>query len=311
MQNKFRYLPFMSGTYSTAPGLSILEKADDEQDKLVFQVDEKYDRYIDNKQACRKEDIQKYYLESDLSVGTIQLVNEFIANRLVLEKPDVYSLSVDRIFRNSLRNEEIQVDSDWASLKGSEYLSVFDALCNQVQEDMAVFQLKEEGDYLASIHLCSPNHWSPADKIGKPFDAIHKPVADMSETITRYPAMLKSIVERKGPFTRFAWGIGTDDRLNHHSIAPKGICQSDWEGRSIDADNQAIYLRVERQNLIGFPEANAFLFTIRTFFYEVNSLDFLEKQNLWEAVKTMTPASLKYKGIDRLLPVLEKRLTTI
>ncbi|HCN82673.1 MAG TPA: DUF3445 domain-containing protein, partial [Sphingobacteriaceae bacterium] len=30
-------------------------------------------------------------------------------------------------------------------------------------------------------------------------------------------------------------------------------------------DSTYLYVRVERQNLIGFPEVNAFLFTIRTY----------------------------------------------
>jgi hypothetical protein len=106
-------------------------------------------------------------------------------------------------------------------LPGNNYVSLFDALCCQVQEDIAVCQLNRNEDWLAAIHLCAPNHWAPQDKIGKPFNKVHAPVADMEKINASYRKMFDSLVH-KGPFTRFAWGIATDTRLNHHPVAPPG-----------------------------------------------------------------------------------------
>ncbi|MEP4533871.1 MAG: DUF3445 domain-containing protein [Cyclobacteriaceae bacterium] len=303
MSDGTKYLPFLSGEYSTAPGIKLSAREKSERDRLVFQIDENYAEYIKNKEQCRSENIRKYHLTAHLKDETIAVANKFISKQLALEHPNHFTLDGD-VLTNNLKKETLRIAHEPTG--HTNYLSLFDALCCQVQEDLAVFQLTDESEYLAAIHLCSPNHWSPADKIGQPFDAIHKPVAGMEKTLERYRAMLQSIVKQGGPFVRFAWGIGTDNRLNHHPVAPDGIPQKEWDGRS--GTNNSFFLRVERQNLVGFPEVNAFLFTIRTYFYPVDELESFEKAQLWKAINGMTEASREYKGIKELLPELNRRL---
>ena len=297
-----KYFPFITGTYSTAPGLK-------KTDQLIFQIDDQYEHYLSNKEACRKEDIHKYYKSASLPEATIQAVNRYIVSQLIEEYPNQFELADSSQLINRLWKTDLQFGEDWLTTTTDRYVDLFDGLCSQVQEDLAVFQLTGDSDYLAAVHLCAPNHWSPGDKVGKPFDAIHRPVADMEKTIKRYPPMLKSIVKMESPFTRFAWGIGTDTRLNHHPEAPVGIDKMEWAGRVAISENDQIYLRVERQNLIGFKEQNAFLFTIRTYHYSVEDLTPHEKQKLWESVQSMSPATLEYKGLNELLPELERRLS--
>ncbi len=200
----------------------------------------------------------------------------------------------------------LQWDKFTQELSGTEYLSLFDALCCQVQEDIAVCQLQDDKDWLAAVHLCAPNHWAAADKIGRPFNKVHAPVPGMEKTMPHYFKMLQSVIQ-KGPFTRFAWGIATDDRLNHHPDPPPGIMQEDWQGRRIDEAAQ-LYIRTERQNLLGFPDCNAFLFTIRTYFYEVDKLENNEKTALWSAVRSMSPEALAYKGLTGVTDFLMHHL---
>ncbi len=88
--------------------------------------------------------------------------------------------------------------------------------------------------------------------------------------------MLKMIIDKE-PFTRFAWGISTDDRLNHHPEPPVGYDPEEWRGRKF---SDQFFVRVERQNLIGLKEVDAFIFTIRTYFYDVEALNSEEKK-LW------------------------------
>ena len=303
-----KYLPFLIGKYSTEPGLQMLAKAEQPEDRLVFQIDENYRRFFENKLKCREENIGKYYLECDLQQKTCMAIDKFLINRLLQEHSSQFVWIEDGVLKNQLTDESIEFDKDFQLVKSKNYGSVFDALCSQVQEDLAVVQLTDDSEYLAAIHLCSPNHWSPADKIGRPFAAIHEPVAGMEKTLKNYRPMLDSIVRSPQIFTRFAWGIATDDRLNHHPEPPKGISSEEWNGRQVQYKNQNFFLRVERQNLIGFKEQNAFLFTIRTFFYPIHSLSTEEKRTLWTAVSTMPEASLDYKGLTKLLPDLKSRL---
>lgn len=263
---------------------------------MIFQIDDTYQHYLGNKNACRQENIRKYYKESRLPETTMKAVNKYLLQQLLSEHPTVFSFQ-NRYLKNNTTHEPIKFRGDDLSVISDKYISAFDALCCQVQEDIAVFQLRGEYDWLAAIHLCAPNHWSPGDKIGRPFDEVHRPVADMEATIRRYPIMLKSIVDKGGPYTRFAWGISTDNRLNHHTEAPLGMDPVYWYGRKAISEND-LYVRVERQNLIGIPEVNAFVFTIRTYFYQVIELSGSEKLALASAIGSMTPATIKYKGLD-------------
>ncbi len=274
-----RYLPFTSGVYTTAPGLAPL------RDQKIFDVDEHYSEYIANKNSCRAEDISKYYCEHNFNGRTNRAVTDFLFNRIGTEYPGLLDFDRDT------------------------YDSLFDGIASHLQEDIAVVQLDGEKDWLAAIHLCSPNHWDPRTKIGRPFNEIHAPVPSIERTVKNYQVMLKMIVE-KDIFTRFAWGIATDARLNHHPEPPQGYDTTAWRGRRVADANTKFFVRVERQNLIGLKEVNAFIFTIRTYFYSVDELNGEEKDSLSKAVNSMTRESLEYKGMsgfkDPLLSLLAK-----
>ncbi len=305
-----KYLPFLDGKYSVAPGLSPLHKAGSGADALVFQIDETYPGYIENKSTCRKENIRKYYCEKDLFSSTIVRVNEYLVSQMIQEYPQFFALrnEDDRyIFSNKKTGKQLTWKDDWIFVDGDAYISLFDALCCQLQEDFAICQLSGEKDWMAAIHLCAPNHWAAGEKTGKSFDLVHAPVPGMEKTIQHYFKMLLSVVQ-KGPFTRFAWGIATDTRLNHHPDPPPNTDPVYWKGRSMEAAGAGLFVRVERQNLIGFPQVNAFLFTIRTYFYAVDDLSREEKRLLLSAVESMSPQSLIYKGLADKISFLRERL---
>lgn len=305
-----KYLPFLDGRYSTAPALHNMAKADGIKDHFVFQIDEQYGKYIDNKLDCRKEDIHKYYTEAGLYNGTIANVNRLIVERLIAEYPAEFIFTSEKwraVLHNKKTGEILQWNNDWINIEHEVYISLFDALCSQVQEDIAICQLDGERDWLAAIHLSAPNHWAPSQKIGKPFSAVHEMVPGMEKLNKQYFKMLVSAVH-KGPFFRFAWGLATDTQLNHHPVPPPGVDPVYWQGRKLAADENKIYLRVERQTIIGMPSCNAFLFTIRTYFYDVAELTVDEKTALYSAVKDMSPQSLEYKGLTDKVEILRMRL---
>lgn len=308
-----KYLPFVNGIYTTAPGLSLLSKATSEANRKVFQVDESWKKYFANKIECRSENIRKYYQEANLKSNTIDHVNRFLIKQLVLEHPDVFNSSANgetHTLLNKLTGDRFNWHGDsWIAVASPKYLSLFDAICSQLQEDVAVVQLGEyEGeDYLMAIHLCAPNHWSPSEKIGKPFRKIHEPVPAMESVSRNYHKMLSNLVTTGGKYTRFAWGISTDDRLNHHPVPPPNVDATWWKGRTA-SESSELFIRAERQNLIGLPDVNAFIFTIRTYFYPVDSLSRTEKTALQSALKTMSTETLHYKGLTNTLDVVLQRL---
>lgn len=303
-----RYLPFLSGKYTTGPGLVLMDKAVHPEDNRVFQIDDTYQHYLQNKLECRKEDIHKYYCEKILWKNTSISVTWYLIQRMIKDYPEYFVLEKSN-GNWQLTNKKNGVAFSWSTenelVPGTGYTSLFDAVCSQVQEDVAICQINREEDWLAAIHLCAPNYWAPLDKIGKPFNEVHAPVADMEKTTRHYKKMYETLVH-KGPYTRFAWGIATDTRLNHHPIPPPDINKSDWQGRKTGEDKY--YIRTERQNIIGFPAENAFLFTIRTFFYDMDSLEPFEKEALAYALSDMSPASLAYKGLTDNVELIKKKL---
>jgi len=280
----------------------------DRENSFVFQIDEHYPAYLKNKKDCRRENIHKYYLEHELPDKTISVVNDYILRQMLAEYPEIFIYDEQsRLLQNTLTKKEFIINKDFISTNANKYLCVFDLLCSQLQEDFAICCLNEKKDWLAAIHLCAPNHWAAADKIGKPFDAVHAPVPDMEKTKNNYLKMLLSVIE-KGSFTRFAWGVATDNRLNHHPDAPNGVDADYWYGRKTDTKDPKFYLRVERQNLIGFNKLNAFLFSIRTYFYDIDELENDEKKSLLMALQTMSQETLAYKGLTDKMEILRSIL---
>lgn len=169
--------------------------------------------------------------------------------------------------------------------------SSFHENCMALQEDIAIIK----SGYNIAIHLSFPNHWNPTTKIGQSFFETHKPVADFEPINKATPSILKACVT-KGPFERYAWGLSSDTRLNHHPLPPAGLTFEQWNGRRYQKD---MYMRVERQAIVGFEKIDSFLFTIFTFFVHLQDLTEKQYHALELAIDSMTEETLYYKGIDR------------
>lgn len=226
-------------------------------DSDIFLRDESFDAYIEQKKLCFKENKDKY----------LCLDKDF------LSKEDIY-----QTFLNKCSNKQYQSISE---------------MCLDVQEDFALMK----GEKAIAISLCFPNHWDPNDKISQNFNHIHIPVADFGPIAKNATRITHSLIER-GPFKRFAWGLSTDTRLNHHPIAPDEVSHDDWYGRSFKNDGKhKLYMRVERQHMVGLPEEDLYLFTIRTYFLDIAQIPVGELKLLKDAILSMTPETLSYKGI--------------
>jgi dimethylamine monooxygenase subunit A len=159
-------LPFLSGVYSTGPGLVPLSK-NGLPDNRIFDIDGNYDSYLENKQECRQS-LSKHFCTKDFHPATEASACNFVARELARSYPKQFTYS-EVANQHKLENK---VTGDVLNWKGNVlsnapgYESLFDAISNQVQEDLAVFQIEEGRDWLAGIHLCAPNHWNPQDKVG-------------------------------------------------------------------------------------------------------------------------------------------------
>lgn len=305
------YFPLMSGSYEVKPGMMPFGSClgNTQADQQVFQIDDNFTHYRQAKLLARAERLSKYYQICNYSKAVSGAIAHLIINRLTQEHPHHFycqkSTANTLIFHSQLTNETLYLDAELQlqQVQGSEvvpaYASTLDALAAQVQEDLTIICRSADGsNWLSAVHLCYPNHWSAEEKISQDFATIHAPVAGMEKINRRGDAIANTMITHK-PMVRFAWGLSTDTRLNHHPEAPSGVLVSQWQGRSFDSQHPRLYLRIERQVIWGLPEFEAALFTIRTYFRDCGLVkqDPVLRSKLYSAIQSMTPESLVYKGL--------------
>jgi hypothetical protein len=246
-----RYFPIETGRYEIKPGLFKFgtDFGNGNADRQIFQIDDEFPRYHAAKLAARQERLSKYFQTHDYRERTAARVAQF------------------------------------ANLGESE----LDAIAMKLQEDLAVIQRDGGRHWLAAIHLCFPNHWAAEDKIGKTFAEIHAPVAGIEPINRQADKMVDAMINATEGYVRFAWGIATDNKLNHHPGNPRG--------RRFDRNNPRAFLRIERQTIWGFPDVEASLFTIRTYFEDLAKTDPDKRAKVISAIESMSLASLAYKGL--------------
>jgi hypothetical protein len=262
------YFPLRHGRYDVAPGLVKFGRdlGAGAVDEHVFQFDDTFDRFRAAKLASLEEAREEYVCSAGLTDEVAATVKDFIARRLASE----HGLAVPPL--------------------PSSPVHALDRIACQLQEDIAIVSASSSKHLLSYLHVCLPNGWAPAEKIGKSFAAIHDPVAGMSSMNAREDEFAYIMVNAIDGLVRFAWGVTFDDELNHHPDRPRTL---------FDPNHPRAFLRVERQTIWGFPRVGAALFTIRTYLYDFTSLrrDPATREPLANALRTMPLASQAYKGI--------------
>ncbi|MFO8025929.1 heme-dependent oxidative N-demethylase family protein [Thiohalophilus sp.] len=303
------YFPLSSGQYAIKPGFYRLghDFGNGATDRRLFQLDRQFADYRQVKQDARCEQLDKYFCVTPEAADLAPILNRFLIDRLCSDFPGYFHLFQTREEQQldcGLSGQSLQFTRDGHYLGASPanpantppYCNGLDALALQVQEDLALLDLRGEQARLCAIHLCQPNHWDPREKIGRDFAKIHQPVPDMHRINARAAQLLQACLQ-EGPFVRFAWGIATDERLNHHPDPPPGTDRQQWQGRAFDPVHPAAWLRVERQVLHGLPQTSALLFTIRTYHTPLTRLSVNEQQLLYQAIAGMEPHHREYKGL--------------
>lgn len=307
------YFPIERPLYEVAPGLKPLNFnfGNGDYDQRIFQITSHFNEYRKNKLACRKERLSKYFATANLTPQQTLVLAQFIIKNLVKEYPSFFIFDAQKmIFTNQLTGDQITLNSsyqliDFKNIKNENIdpvpTHVLDALALQFEEDYALCSRRADlTDDMSMIHLCSGSHWACEDKIGQSFLRVHSPIPHFDK-IGKVSANMIEAMINKGPFVRFVWSFVTDTRLNHHPIAPDGIDQFEWKGRSFNSQlTTPFYLRVERQVVYGLPEIDSSFFGIGISFIDGNKIksDNYMKENLIGALNSMSPESRIYKGVD-------------
>lgn len=315
-----RYYPLEKGVYEVAPSLRLLgtDFGNGDLDKGLVQWDTQFRAFRENKVACRRESLEKYYRKHSYDEVTAGKVAIFLIERFLQTAPALFQRSDSAAgikLDCLLTGESLSFDPQGNLLRVSgqkpsgapPYLDALDALAAQCAEDLAVARLFPDGrDALVAGHICSPSHWAIGEKIGMDFVRVHEPVPG-AERMNKTATQLVNAAIHKGPYTRFVWSFVTHTRLNQVPQAPAGVTDAEWKSPPLDLREECpFYLRIERQVTWGLPEIQAFVFSIRVSFrtaIEIRDLP-RERELLKSTLRGMTSASKKYKRVPEDLTPL-------
>lgn len=145
----------------------------------------------------------------------------------------------------------------------------------QIQEDLVVVEYSGEADRVSAVHADFPGGWRPNEMVGLNMDVIHRSVPGL-EHPNRLARMMLA-----GSFVRHVWGLRYARELDTHPDSP----------RAKYAPGGPLWVRVERQVIIGLPHVHAVLFIVRSYYVVP------DRQVLLRAIKGMSHAQREYKDI--------------
>jgi hypothetical protein len=270
-----RYFPVKPGSRMQAGLLRLgTDFGNGVMDQRFFQIDAAYEHYLAEKRALDRAGAPRYARHGWLAgtaaqKRTHEVVLAWMHETLAREYPERTPLA---------RPDE-------------RYLSPYDALVRNLQEDVAVVQrTSDRTDELSMVHVSFPGAWRSDQALGKSFLAIHGPVPNFADEPAAAASMVSAMVDR-GPYVRFVWSACADDFLDHH---PDHGQRASWD----DGPSQG-FLRVERQVTVPFPAVDASVFLIRVYIYPFASLTAEQRHTLARAVELMPEDARRYKSLDR------------
>jgi hypothetical protein len=177
-------------------------------------------------------------------------------------------------------------------------------------EDLAV--LDGTRGTLPWLAVALPSFWAPAEKVGQHFAEVHAPVADNTLLLKAADSLVATVTAGER-WERFVWTVTPHPRLHAH---PLHVDPRRWSitgpAPSLDPAVQA-WFRTERQTFLPVPGTRQAVFTIRIDAQPLGEAAARPERAraLHEALATMSPTVLAYRGLepvrDVLLAWLERR----
>jgi len=215
----------------------------------------------------------------------------FVKNKHLIQTRQAATENQKVFFEHDINEEIYAPICEYISKKTNQENKSFQDLAFNLAEDVIIHRIRNNQDWMAAGHICLPSGWLPEDKIGKPLKEIHDPVPGMRNN---HFQLVQTMIN-SGPFLRYVWSVIFEERVNFHPSLPK---------KEFNPLVSRIYVKVEEQMTIGFPEIQAGLFVLRQNLISPSEIDY---PSLYQACKNMTSEQKKYKGItEELIEFLEK-----
>jgi hypothetical protein len=129
-----------------------------------------------------------------------------------------------------------------------------------IQEDLCLMVRRHGAWHLEAACLCFPSMWALGDKLHRPADAVHAPVAHYKEELAE---RVDTFFDRLAP-DKPVWRRNLSLWPCCLLWVPTGtIARQLWDPAPADDATPRLWLRSERQTLRRLPHSRAILFTIR------------------------------------------------
>ena len=188
--------------------------------------------------------------------------------------------------------EKFILDNYPVKLEGRKYSDI----AKEIDEDLIIHRSTDNRNWMASGHVCLPSGWDPSQKIGMSFDELHTPVP---MSLKNSDKIVNAIINA-GIFERYLWSVVHEKKYNYHPI---------FEFKKFDKNNPELFVKIERQVTVGFPDKGFCLFILRQYLIDEKDID---KKSLIKTISNMTTEQKKYKGLedsDDLLDYLGKHIS--
>ncbi|HEU4460197.1 MAG TPA: heme-dependent oxidative N-demethylase subunit alpha family protein [Methylibium sp.] len=124
-----------------------------------------------------------------------------------------------------------------------------------LHEDLAL--VEGRGATMSWMAVCLPSHWSPAEKVGRPFAAVHHPVPDNATLIAAAEHLCRLVCEPQR-WERFVWNLTPHAGFDQH---PQRHPRMPWPRDAAGVVAQA-HWRTEHQSFVPLPALKQAMFTI-------------------------------------------------
>lgn len=152
--------------------------------------------------------------------------------------------------------------------------------------------------------VCFPSSWALRDKLARPMRFVHEPVPELNEVLGRQiDTFLGKQIPGQG-WRRENWSLARDGNWNHHPSRPR---------QRLDATISAgdVWLRLEHQLLLKFPQSGAVFFGIRMEVLPLQTVldDANASRRFARILSTIHESAADYKGFATARAALLELLT--
>jgi hypothetical protein len=172
-----------------------------------------------------------------------------------------------------------------------------------IWEDLCILTRREGEDIyrLTGAAVAFPTDWRPADKLGLPLIALHKPIHGYAEQLATGVDHFMSKLQPGKAFGRCNWFIAPTPALRWVGEPPERAFAH------VTADNagETLFVRSERQTLSKLPETGAIVFTIGVYVAPLGSLSPANIARMAEAVATIPPEEAERRGARNFAAALQ------